>query len=61
MYRQLLDRALDLLETSQNGLRWYQAEHPEDWSVEDDLLHDEISSLMEDIKKEINSSMKANK
>jgi hypothetical protein len=54
MCRQILDRTLDVLESVQNGLHRHQTEHLHS-SVEDDLLHDEISSLMDDIKKEIDS------
>ena len=40
------ERLRDLLERSQNGLRWYQDAHPEDASNADDELHDEIDEAL---------------
>jgi hypothetical protein len=39
-------RLRDLLERSQNGLRWYQDEHPDDDSEADGELHDEIDTAL---------------
>lgn len=37
---------LELLESAQNGLKWYQAEHPEDASPADDELHERIDAAL---------------
>lgn len=45
-----LESALEVLESAQNGLRWYQTEYPEADSCADDELHQQIEESMSKLK-----------
>lgn len=49
----LIRELSDTLERAQNGLRWYQDEHPEDGSEADGELHEEIDALLTRAKEAI--------